>query len=35
MKQAFKYGSVILAILAAIVLMWVGLYWAMGEQLHS
>jgi hypothetical protein len=34
MKQAIKYGSVILGIAAFIVLMWAGLYWAMGESLH-
>ena len=34
MRQIAKYVGVIVVIIGAIVLMWLGLYWAMGEQLH-
>ena len=34
MKMAVKCVLTILMVALAIVLMWCGLYWAMGESLH-
>ena len=34
MKLAVKCALTILMIAVAIVIMWIGLYWAMGEALH-
>lgn len=34
MKQYAEFIGAIAICLAAIILLWVGLYWAMGESLH-